>query len=91
MDVEIRCLACNSLYFCKQSNTKIVGPIISTVCPECKHEENKNYSAFLDAQCDHVRSGNYVLHSAKARKMIALARVISKIISNEESFKKKKK
>ena len=90
MSVEIRCLACNRPYPCLQMNTKIVGPIINTVCPECGHEENKNYSAFLETQFDHVMDGKVVKHSEKARLMIGLARVISKVISNEESFKKKK-
>ena len=58
-------------------------------CIECKGVYNfirKNYSAFLDAQFEDVKE-----QIPKAVSMIKLARLISGIVSDEESFKKKKK
>ena len=90
MKVKLCCLKCKVKYTCSQRNTKIVGPILTTTCPECGCTTTKNYSAFLDAQTDHIRRGRYILHNAKAKAMILLAQAISSIISNEEAFKKKK-
>lgn len=86
MDLEIHCLSCGEQYFCTERNTKIFGPIIEVTCPKCNHFVSKNYSAFLFDQTNHMDS-----KVGRARVMISLARAISKIISNEESFKKKKK
>ena len=90
MRIKIRCLSCGELYVCNQGNTKIVGPVITTECPICGVSIDKNYSAFLDVQYS-VKEGRYTKHNEKACTMIAMAHSISKVISNEESFKKKKK
>ena len=91
MRIEVSCLACGDNYMCSKRNTKIFGPVIDTVCPLCGVTTSKNYSAFIEAQCENHKLNGYTLHSAKARAMITLARAISTIISNEESFQKKKK
>ena len=85
MQVEIRCLSCKGVYVCRQGNTKIFGPIIDTTCPLCGNFVSKNYSAFVRDQTDDIEE-----NFAQAGAMIRLAQAISKIISNEESFKKKK-
>jgi hypothetical protein len=91
MRIEVSCLECGEKYMCSKRNTKIFGPVIDTVCPLCGEKTSKNYSAFIEAQCQNHTMHGYTLHSAKARAMITLARAISNIISNEESFQKKKK
>lgn len=91
MRIEVCCLECGDNYMCSKRNTKIFGPVIDTTCPLCGKTTSRNYSAFIEAQCTNHTLGRYTLHSAKARAMIQLARAISSIISNEESFQKKKK
>lgn len=86
MTAEIRCMECKGVYVCTQRNTKIFGPIIDATCPLCGNFVSKNYSAFLSDQTE-----NIVEQISKARTMIKLARLISSIVSDEESFKKKKK
>ena len=89
MNLGIRCVQCSKYYPCSQRNTKLLGPIIKTTCPFCGHSEERNYSAFLDSQFNPEKNG-VTLHNLKAGGMIALARAISSIVSNEESFKRKK-
>ena len=90
MQIKVRCLSCGKTYICHQGNTKIFGPIIDTTCPMCRNKTSKNYSAFLEAQTENIMVGHYAKHNEKARIMITLAQAISKVISNEEAFRKKK-
>lgn len=85
MQIDVRCLGCGEMYACNQATTKIFGPIIDTKCPACGHFVSKNYSAFLFDQADSIEG-----KVGRARHMIAMAQAISEIVSNEESFKKKK-
>lgn len=87
MLLKIRCLECGEHYVCDQRNTSLVGPVLETKCNECGSSTTKNYSAFLDAQINGDENQSVI----RARKMIALSHVISKIISNEEAFQRKKK
>lgn len=86
MQVKVSCLDCGEMYLCNQATTKIYGPIIDTKCPVCGHFVSKNYSAFLFDQTNKLED-----KVERAKVMIAYAQAISEIVSNEVSFKKKKK
>lgn len=86
MLIELCCQVCRKHYNCTTGNTKIYGPIINTTCPECGNLVSKNYSAFLRDQTEQMES-----KVGRAVAMIFMARNISEVVSDEESFKKKKK
>ena len=86
MTIKIRCLKCGKLYVCNQHTTELVGPILGTTCTECGHFTQKNYSAFLWDQTEDMERKII----GRAQKMIALSHMISKVVSNEEAFQRKK-
>jgi hypothetical protein len=86
MKIKVRCTKCGEYYVCSQTTTSLVGPVLETTCTECGHKLQQNYSAFLFGQIE----GPAVHSIERACKMIALSHTISKVVSNEEAFSRKK-
>jgi len=86
MNLTIRCSTCGKSYVCYQGNTRIYGPLIVTVCPECKTELTKNFSSFLKDQTDN--DGGRL---RKAVSMITLGQSISRIVNEERAFTRRKR
>ena len=79
-------MTCNERYLCLRINTKMCGPIIETICPHCKQKVTRNMGAFLETQTMLIDN-----QLGQANTMIALSRIMEKLIGNEEAYKKKKK
>ena len=86
MEIKLRCLSCRKNYYCHKSNTKMFGPLIETICPNCKNLVMKNTSAFLADQTNYIE-----LKLSQTCAMLVLGIAIENTVGNEEAYKKKKK
>jgi hypothetical protein len=84
--VKLRCLECNEHYVCLTSNTKILGPVIETTCPNCKKETIANFGAFLHKQTK-VVEGRF----SRVNAIINMAKELRYINEDYPGFRKKRK
>ncbi len=86
MEIKLLCIQCKGHYLCMRSNTKMYGPIVETICPNCRQKITRNVGAFLEEQTLHISE-----RLSKASVMLALSTAMESLIGNEEAYKKKKK
>jgi hypothetical protein len=86
MDITIHCSSCKCLYLGLRNNTKIIGPIVETTCPQCKKFILQNLGAFLEQQTKDIYGD-----IKKASCMIYLGQSMEKYLNEESPSSKRKK
>ena len=78
MRLYIKCVSCNETFLGHLDTIKVYGTMVETNCPHCSKHIVSNLNKFCEGQIGEVDNR---LH--KARLMIKLSRVVSKLFNND--------